>query len=99
MDNYRVLLKLVRFLKKFHYVVYSIVLSISCIIKLKAFYLFYLIAMYHVVSFPDTKEVEVVSAFWLSDDEKNCYWPPFKASTRITNAVKNHLRPEDNLVA
>lgn len=53
--------------------------------------------MYHVVSFPDTKEVEVVSSAWLSDDKSICYWPPFKAS-RVTNAVKSHLQPEDNWV-
>ncbi|XP_051553513.1 uncharacterized protein LOC127440742 isoform X3 [Myxocyprinus asiaticus] len=49
--------------------------------------------MYHIVSFADNEEVEVVPAIWVKDDV--CFWPPYK-NNRIQKAIKSLEQPQEN---
>ncbi|XP_058609384.1 nuclear GTPase SLIP-GC-like isoform X1 [Onychostoma macrolepis] len=49
--------------------------------------------MYAVVTLQDSDEVMVAPSNWLSEDKKQCYWPPFKSTGKYLEAVKNHLEP------
>ncbi|XP_076842101.1 uncharacterized protein LOC143486137 isoform X3 [Brachyhypopomus gauderio] len=49
--------------------------------------------MYHIVSFVDTQEVEVVAALWVKDGV--CLWPPYK-SEGVQRAIKMQEHPGDN---
>ncbi|XP_050992024.1 nuclear GTPase SLIP-GC [Labeo rohita] len=46
-----------------------------------------------VVTLEDTDEVMVVASDWLSTDQKQCYWPPFKSTEKYLEAVKSNLKP------
>ncbi|KAI2653074.1 Nuclear GTPase SLIP-GC [Labeo rohita] len=35
----------------------------------------------------------VVASDWLSTDQKQCYWPPFKSTEKYLEAVKSNLKP------
>ncbi|KAH3773857.1 hypothetical protein DPMN_175228 [Dreissena polymorpha] len=53
---------------------------------------------YIVVEF-QTNEVAVVSEKWLTtdaDERKNVLWPPYKSTSKINMAVRQHLEPEDS---
>jgi len=50
--------------------------------------------MYAVVTLQDSDEVMVVASNWLSPDNKQCYWPPFKSTEKFMEAVQNKLKPE-----
>ena len=49
-------------------------------------------AMYAVVVFPSSNEVEVVSASWLkeTDDGTVCHWPPYTKPSTLLRAVRLH---------
>ncbi|KAK2887548.1 hypothetical protein Q8A67_015776 [Cirrhinus molitorella] len=46
-----------------------------------------------VVTLQDTDEVMVVALDWLSTDQKQCYWPPFKSPEKYLETVKGNLEP------
>ncbi|XP_073677415.1 nuclear GTPase SLIP-GC-like isoform X3 [Garra rufa] len=46
-----------------------------------------------VVTLQDTDEVMVVASDWLSTDQKQCYWPPFKSPEKYLETVKSNLEP------
>uniref|UniRef100_A0A8C2IT55 Dynamin N-terminal domain-containing protein n=1 Tax=Cyprinus carpio TaxID=7962 RepID=A0A8C2IT55_CYPCA len=49
--------------------------------------------MYAVVTLQDSDEVMVAPTNWLSEDKKQCYWPPFKSPEKCMEAVKNRHEP------
>ncbi|KAI2653071.1 putative 149 kDa protein [Labeo rohita] len=50
-------------------------------------------AMYAVVTLQDSDEVMVAPSNWLSEDKKQCYWPPFKSKEKYLKAVMTGLEP------
>ncbi|KAL1255206.1 hypothetical protein QQF64_013267 [Cirrhinus molitorella] len=50
--------------------------------------------MYAIVTLQDSDEVMVIASNWLSQDKKQCYWPPFKSTEKCTEAVQNRIKPE-----
>ncbi|XP_065134465.1 uncharacterized protein [Paramisgurnus dabryanus] len=52
--------------------------------------------MYHIVSFVETQEVEVVPAIWVKN--KVCLWPPYKGEG-VQRATRNLEQPQDSWVA
>lgn len=50
---------------------------------------------YAVVEFLDEGGVEAVPVRWLTNDEKECFWPQFKTknSTKTTLAIKAAIQP------
>ncbi len=49
--------------------------------------------MYHIVSFVDTEEVDVVPAIWVKSGV--CLWPPYK-SERVQMAAKCWEQPQES---
>ncbi|XP_037399169.1 uncharacterized protein LOC119264657 [Pygocentrus nattereri] len=49
--------------------------------------------MYHIVSFVDTEEVEIVPAVWVKGGV--CLWPPYK-SEGVQRATKSQEQPHEN---
>ncbi|XP_050992058.1 nuclear GTPase SLIP-GC [Labeo rohita] len=49
--------------------------------------------MYAVVTLQDSDEVMVAPSNWLSEDKKQCYWPPFKSKEKYLKAVMTGLEP------
>ncbi|XP_026064500.1 nuclear GTPase SLIP-GC-like [Carassius auratus] len=49
--------------------------------------------MYAVVILHDSDELLVAPTNWLSEDKKQCYWPPFKSPEKCMEAVENRLEP------
>ena len=47
--------------------------------------------MYHIVSFDETAEVEVVPALWVNNGI--CQWPPFKTKG-VQRAIKSRQQPD-----
>ena len=47
--------------------------------------------MYHIVSFDETAEVEVVPALWVNNGI--CQWPPFKTEG-VQRAIKSRQQPD-----
>ncbi|KAF7704245.1 hypothetical protein HF521_021317 [Silurus meridionalis] len=52
--------------------------------------------MYHIVSFVETEEVEVVPAIWVKDEV--CLWPPYKGE-EVQRATRNLEQPQESWVA
>ncbi|KAF4095500.1 hypothetical protein G5714_023103 [Onychostoma macrolepis] len=50
--------------------------------------------MYAVVTQQDSDVVIVAASNWLSEDKKQCYWPPFKSLEKCMEAVQNRIKPE-----
>ena len=48
---------------------------------------------FQIVEFKDTQEVDIVSSSWLSEDFRQCQWPPYKGS-RAVLVVKSHENPD-----
>ena len=51
--------------------------------------------MYLVVEFTDDKETAVIPSTWL-EGNMCAVWPPFKNTTKITNAAKDKIPPGAN---
>ncbi len=49
--------------------------------------------MYHIVSFVDTEEVDVVPAIWVKSGV--CLWPPYK-NERVQRAAKCLEQPQES---
>ena len=45
--------------------------------------------MYCIVEFTesDPKSCEVIPTNWFTEDEKSCYWPPYKSTDNFTKAM------------
>ncbi|XP_009292286.1 nuclear GTPase, germinal center associated, tandem duplicate 3 isoform X2 [Danio rerio] len=50
--------------------------------------------MYAVVTLEESEEVMVTASNWLSEDKKQCYWPPYKSSEKFIEAVQKGLAPQ-----
>ena len=51
--------------------------------------------VYHIVEFPNDNgddDVAIVPHTWFKD-KKTVFWPPYKSSTRLNNAVKKNEPP------
>jgi len=53
-------------------------------------------AGYAVVSFDKDQEVSVILICWLTEGNKNCYWPPYRDYSKVTKAIKTMAAPQDN---
>ena len=52
--------------------------------------------LFAVVEFPDSNEVEAVPDLWLYENGRMCYWPPFKSTKKVTDAIKSMTAFEPN---
>ncbi|KAL1255199.1 hypothetical protein QQF64_013260 [Cirrhinus molitorella] len=52
------------------------------------------LTMYAVITLQDSDEVMVAASNWLSVDKKQCYWPPFKSTEKVMEAVQSRIKPE-----
>ncbi|XP_005159452.1 nuclear GTPase, germinal center associated, tandem duplicate 2 isoform X2 [Danio rerio] len=50
--------------------------------------------MYAVVTLEKSEEVMVTASNWLSEGKKQCYWPPYKSSEKLMEAVQKGLAPQ-----
>lgn len=53
-------------------------------------------ARYAVVAFEEENEVSVVPSAWMTDEERKCYWPPYRNTAKLTKAIKERDSPKDN---
>ncbi|KAK2915789.1 hypothetical protein Q8A67_000163 [Cirrhinus molitorella] len=49
--------------------------------------------MHAVITLQESSELTVIPTNWLNENKTQCYWPPFKAPNKCTEAVKNRLEP------
>ncbi|KAG1693759.1 hypothetical protein GQR58_006991 [Nymphon striatum] len=53
------------------------------------------IMAYVIVVFTEENETALVPQSWLKDEDTVCYWPPYKTSARLNNAVQKVEPPSD----
>lgn len=49
--------------------------------------------MYAVVELPEEEGVEAIQLRWLTENEKECYWPQFKNIHKTTLSIKEAIAP------
>ena len=52
-----------------------------------------------IVDFIERNEVDIVPDNWISTNRTRCYWPSYKTSGRIKQAVIAREEPDDNYTA
>ena len=53
------------------------------------------IANYAVVAFDEANEVSVIPSSWLCENDKICYWPTFKSTSKLSRAIQDMWDPQE----